>query len=508
MRELFVDGKGHIVGKSLDRQNVLRDTSLFSGSTYIAQVMFFIRGFLNAKILGPTLYGLWSALNIILKYSTFAHLGTFNSMSREIPYKNGQGSRESMDKVRDVTFVFFLSTIFIFSLILIIAAFLLRKTLSLSEFIGFIVIAFLAIAKALYEFQQTSLIAVKKFLLISRTNAIFPILSVIITLIFVPRLKIYGVYIVALCIPLLTVLYLFIKEPYRLRFIFDFKEIFRLMKIGFPIMSIDFLGGTIINTAGIITLFLLGKTSMGSYSVAMLVGRFLMYFPISIHRIFEPHIYQRYGETHDISELKKYLFKPTLVMALLFPIVIAFYYTGTTFFIRHFLSKYIVSIYPIFIILIAIFFVSFSPTAIAFITAMNKQKSLVPVYLAGIVIVGISSLVFINIGFGIMAAAIGLLLSLFFIGSIVFIYAISHYIKNTFKCLVYFATLCLPILYMTIIVILSEIIVSSSSGLFPDTLRLFIKLGILSIFSLPLIGIAHNKTGIMSDILGFLRIKT
>ena len=90
--------------RSLDRKNVIRDASFFSGSTYLSQAMFFIRGFLNARILGPGLYGLWSALNIILNYGSYMHLGSLNAMNREIPYQNGRHSPEGMDKVRNTTF--------------------------------------------------------------------------------------------------------------------------------------------------------------------------------------------------------------------------------------------------------------------------------------------------------------------------------------------------------------------------------------------------------------------
>lgn len=495
------------MGRSLDRKNVLRDTSFFSGSTYIAQTMFFIRGFLNAKILGPTLYGLWSALNIILKYSTFAHIGTFNALAREIPYENGRGSTTAMDKLKDVTFTFSIMTISLFSAILTTVAVFLYRRLSTNEFVGFIAIALLAIVMTVYEFRQTSLIAIKRFVLISKAKVIFPVLSVILTLILVPTLKIYGVYIVAFTIPFLTILYLYIKEPCKLRLVFDLKEVIKLVRIGFPIMSIDFLQGTIVSIAGILVLSFLGKTDMGYYSVAMLAGNFLIYFPISLHRTFEPHIYQRYGETHDISELKKYLTKPTLVMTLLFPVLLAFYYIGVKFFVLHFLSNYAVSLYPFFIILIARFFLAFSPTAVAFITGVNKQKFLVPVYLVGISIVFLLSMVFINKGLGIMAAAIGLLVSFFFIGSVIFIYAINHYVKNTFKCLGYLFCACLPLLYMVSAVLLIDFIVPSVQGLLPDGLRLVIKSAMLCISSLPLVFIAHRTTGILSDALNFLKAK-
>ncbi|MDP8230595.1 MAG: oligosaccharide flippase family protein [Candidatus Gorgyraea atricola] len=493
--------------RELDRKNVIRDTSFFSGSVYISQAMFFIRGFLNAKILGPELYGVWSFLNIILRYSVFAHLGSFNAMAREIPYENGKRSNKGMDRVRNVVFTFSLCTISIFALGVIIVAILLWKRLLLYEAVGLIVIAALAVSMALYEFCQTSLIGVKRFVLISKANVLFPILSVLLTLLFVPRLKIYGVYIVALVIPILTVTYLYMKESFKLKLCFDLKEIYRLLKIGFPIMSSGFLQGTITNIAGIMTLSFLGKTNMGYYSVAALATNFLMYFPMSIHRSFEPHIYQRYGETHDIGSLKKYLFKPMLVMSLLFPVALAFYYTGVTFFIRHFLSKYTVAIYPFSIILIARFFLAFSPTAVAIITVLNKQRFLVPVYLSGIAIAFVSGLVFINQGFGIVAVALGLLLSFFFVGTVIFIYSMKQYIKSPLTCIGYLVTMSIPLVYMIGVIFFNEIMIPVSVEILPDIFVLVMRLLTVAGFSIPLIYIAHRKTGILHDVAGFIRRK-
>ncbi len=490
-----------------NRENIVRDASIFSGGVYISQMLFFVRGFLNAKILGPGVYGLWSGLNIILNYSSYARLGSLNAMNREIPYQNGRCSEEDMDRTRNAAFTICLVTSFIFSFVLIIISFLLRQKISFSELAGFVTIALIAFILSIFEFYQTSVIALKKFTVITRANIGFAVLSVALTLAIVPRFNIYGVYIVAILIPLLTLVYLVLKEPCKVRMCLDFKEMFRLINIGLPLGAINFLDSSVINVPSIIVLALLGKVSLGYYSVAILATRFLTYFPNSIHRTFEPYIYQKYGQTNDILELKKYLFKPIQVMALLFPVVIGIYYTAVTFFVRHFLTKYIAAICPFFIISIGIFFMSFAPTSNAFITAMNKQKFLIPVYLGGIIIGSLSSLVLINTGYGVTAPALGLLFSFFFIGAVIFVYAVNHYIKNPVKCLAYLAGLCAPIIYITAIIFFSETLVPNAPGIFTDSLRLVSRTAILLIFSAPLIYIAENKTGIISDILRFLKIK-
>ena len=492
--------------KISNKQNILRDASIFSGSSYIARIMFFIRGFLGAKILGPGLYGLWSALNIILNFSYYINLGSIEAMGREISYQKGMRSEKGMQKARNSAFSFCLVVNFIFSFTLIILAFFFWGKLSLVESVGLVTVALLSFTFFIYEFYQTAVLALKKFLFIGKANMIFSVLAVIMTIILVPRLKIYGVYIATLIVSLLSVAYLMFRAPHRLRFNFNSKEIIRLIRIGFPLMSVDFLETAIIGITGIIILLILGKISLGYYSVAMLAARFLRYFQETIDRVFEPYIYQKYGETHNISKLKEYLFKPTLIMALLFPVLLTVYYTVSAFFIRHFLPDYSASIHAFFIILVANFLAYFSPTAFSFITAINKQRFLVPVYFISIIIASVSSLIFVNLGFGIIGVAVGFLLSSFFTGSVIFIYAVSHYIKGAFRCLSYLISLYVPILYMITVLLFNEIIISSSFDMLSDIRKLMIKLGILLIFSIPLVYIANNKTGIIFEIIGFLKL--
>lgn len=499
--------KGIRMQKRTNRQEIMKNVSFYSGSTYIAQMLSFLRGFLNARILGPALYGVWSALNIVLSYRSYLHLGSLNAMNREIPYNNGKGLEDRANKAREVTFTFSFILSIVFSCILIIMAVVLRKKLLLIETIGLVAIAFIAFLYSFQEFYETALTALKRFDIVSKAKIIFPLISVILTLILVPRFKIYGVYLTAVLFVLLYSSYFYFKKPYKLKLCFDIREWFRLVRMGFPIMSVHFLQGNITNLGGILVLLLLGKTNMGYYSVAMLAGRFLMYFPNSITMTFEPYMFQKYGETHNILDIKKFLIKPALVMSFLFPVILAFYYTGVTFFIRYFLSEYVVAIYPFFIILIARFFISFSPTTFAFVTAINKQRRLIPIYIIGIAIMAASSLVLINNGFGILSIPIGLLLSFFFIGSAIFLYAMKHYVKSTIKCVSYLLTLYLPLFYTLLVILFINTVVINSSEVLLDVARLFIRFGMLCLFSLPVIYIAHKKTGILHDVAGIIRRK-
>ena len=64
---------------------------------------------------------------------------------------------------------------------------------------------------------------------------------------------------------------------------------------------------------------------------------------------------------------------------------------------------------------------------------------------------------------------------------------------------------------MSVVVFLTEIYMKgyalNSKAMFSDTGALIMKLVMIFIFSLPLIYIAHKKTGLTKELLGLLRIK-
>jgi len=72
------------------KEKIIKDTVIYSGSTFFAKMLGFGRSIIVARFLGPSLYGLWSALSIILEYSRYANLGVLNAMNREVPFYRGK----------------------------------------------------------------------------------------------------------------------------------------------------------------------------------------------------------------------------------------------------------------------------------------------------------------------------------------------------------------------------------------------------------------------------------
>ena len=69
----------------------LQSVAALCASSVTAAVLGSVGGLLAARFLGPEEIGLFRSYTIPLMYLTFLHLGTFDGLSRQIPYFVGKG---------------------------------------------------------------------------------------------------------------------------------------------------------------------------------------------------------------------------------------------------------------------------------------------------------------------------------------------------------------------------------------------------------------------------------
>ncbi|HET8650644.1 MAG TPA: hypothetical protein VFL95_11420, partial [Gemmatimonadales bacterium] len=87
------------------RRRTAADGALFMGGSVFYQGARFTVYLVAAKLLGPTLYGLWNALNLVLANGVnYGHLGVLNAMNREVPFNRGRGELELNQSIVDVSF--------------------------------------------------------------------------------------------------------------------------------------------------------------------------------------------------------------------------------------------------------------------------------------------------------------------------------------------------------------------------------------------------------------------
>jgi O-antigen/teichoic acid export membrane protein len=98
------------------RSAFLREFLLFAGSTMAMQGSRLGVGLVAARLLGPTAYGWWNALSLILTYGVVAHGGVLNGLLRDVPLFKGMGDSVQVELTRRVSWGVVLCTSLVVSL--------------------------------------------------------------------------------------------------------------------------------------------------------------------------------------------------------------------------------------------------------------------------------------------------------------------------------------------------------------------------------------------------------
>ncbi len=478
-----------------ETKGILKDASLFSGATYFSQIMCYLRGFLNARFLNPAGYGLWSAFNIFIGYGDFSHLGVLQGMNREIAYVYKK-DRDATEKIRNASFSLVLINSLILSSLMILLFLIFKRPLQKEELAGILTVGVLVVMNNLIVFFEMNNSAIQNFLLISKINFNAALISLVITLPFVFYLRIYGVFLVAILTALYSLFFYSYASGFSLKFDFDRPILFKLFRIGFPLIVIGLFGCVRYSINSLMILGYAGKAALGLYAVANLLSQFLVYFPYTVGQVILPRLYQRYSDTKDVQDLKKYLIVPTQVLSYLLPLIAGLFYFLFSFLIRMFLPAYIDSVVPLFWLLFAFGFIMMPTTATGFATALDRQHILVVFNLLAIFINLISNYLFLVIfGLGIKGVALTVLMTFIFYTTCVLSYNLRFYFTRIFEYLKYFSKLYLPTAYLLLI----TFVINRLFGPYPVRFfmlvgRVFYQVLIYLILSLPVLILLNRQT--------------
>ena len=469
------------------KSEMIRDISIYSGSSYVANIMYFLRGFLNASIVGPAMYGLWSGLNIILSFGFYAHLGVLQGMSREIPYSLGKGDERKADAVRDNAFGFCITASIVTAVLAVICSLFFKESLGLAGMIGIISVSVLMIVSNGIAFYRMALAATKRFSLIAMGDFVFPVIYIILTILLVPRWNIYGIYAVAVSCPIMMFLFFYFRTGYKPRVRFEFKTVFRLMKIGLPLMSLSLFPFILFTVDNILILRFLGAAQLGYYALALTIFKSITYLPGVVAKVTEPRLFHEYGETEKIESLKKYLFVPTKAMATFLPVLIGVIYFVSSFIIKYFMPQYMPSLGPLFIILFGKFFLLSAPTTMIFLTAVNKQHSVPYFYLIAAFSCALFDTLVLIMGFGLVGVALVTAIISFLLGTSFFLYAASFYLKKISDYFAICGRIYFPYLTILIFTIILNLTLRNGDVFRADLIFVFLKSVILIGISIPFI---------------------
>ena len=438
-------------------RRLLKESAFLNFSTFIYIALKFISGFLVARFLGPTLYGLRTIFGLVTEYEYFTQLGTFDAMRREVPYNRGKGDIDHAKFIEMNVFGINMLYSFVLFFCMIGLAFYLYSIDTKQIYIDFVLfVGLYSICEKIYCYYLVQLTVDRKVNLLSTVKILQGFIYVIACVFFTYFWSLRGLLIGILVTDIFINLFIAIRANKVPRFRIHLKTILGLVKIGFPIMLIPLVFILLRSIDRIIIAKLLTQEMLGYFAVGTILSG-LVFTPISdlVNVIFAPRIMEKLGKTGDIFQVKAYFVEPTVLIAYCTPFLIGTLFLGIHIPIRYFLPKYLPAIPVAQILILGAFFnaVMMIPSMVCI--AANKQVQVVWLMVIAVVINAIFSWVFILSGLGIGGVAIGSAISYFALSLMIIQYTMNQF-NFVLKEIVQFLILIYsPFCYTTVLVLLS-----------------------------------------------------
>ncbi len=426
-----------------DKKNILKEFVYLSGSRYVSEFLFSIKGIIIVGLLGPALYGVWTIIKTFLAMSEYSCLGALRGMVREIPI-SAANKKDDMKITQSSGFTFGLIITVLVSLIF----FGLSFTRSFSNFkIEAQLASIVFILAYIYYFVKLKLQSENKIKSFTTYQFLYAILTTGFGLLLTYLWSLKGLLISLLITYLIIISVLIIKKYYRFEISFDKNIIKKLVKVGSPILFITFIFFMMFRIDSLIVYFFIGAKEAGYYGLASLIIIMTNHIPGSLAQVLFPKMMFNYGSLKNNSGLENYYIKPLIILAVIISILLSIIFLNTEFIVKEFLPKYLPSITVIKILLGSLFFASLLTMPVNILIAMNKHKKIIPAALFIVIVQTITNIILVRSGFGFTAIAYISLISFFAASIFINAYTLRSLQRTTTEILILISKFILPFIY-------------------------------------------------------------
>ncbi|MFC1514698.1 lipopolysaccharide biosynthesis protein [Candidatus Omnitrophota bacterium] len=470
-----------------EESKIRKDTLGNFSVNILSQLFSLAKGIVVARFLGPHLFGVWNGLKLILQYTPYATLGLANAMDKQYPYYLGKGEKEKAESIKDTAFTAGMLLSLLAAGGIIIAAFFLKEKFSRQISVGLLAMALVSFLQMLYCYYRELLRLDKKIITVNTAMLLFALINCLFAVTLVMRFRLYALYGAFLCAYACTLVFIMFRSRHYFRLRIRPGLLSGLIKIGIPLTLIPFLTIVLRTLDRIMILRFLSVKELGYYSLGTLVVNLILYLPIAFQFVSYPYLLERYGKTHQVRSLGRYVIDPTILLSFVVPLMIGIVLIVIHLPINYFLSSYAPGLGAIKVIIAGSFFFSLVFLPVNLMVALGKHYRVISFQIVCIALNAFLNYLFISMGLGIKGIALGTAIAYLFLGTILIGYA-ARVLDKEIVLLKLLYKIYTPFVYLIGVVALLDRILAKEIISFSDDLKLtFFKLLIFALFSSPLL---------------------
>lgn len=322
-------------------RSAIKSIGALASGNLVGSLLGAVGGILVARFIGPDVNGQFRLFTIPLMYLTFLHLGTFDGLSRQIPFFIGQNRSDHVEKIASAAGAWNLFVTSVVASVFLLLAFWGLLQGNYADAVGWLSQA-LTCASIFYGcYLAATYRTLNNFVVLARIQLIQSMLAF--CLVFTVAL--WGFY--GLCmrsaVPAVLAVWLYHRaRPLRMRLRFDFVAFKEVVKIGMPLCF----WGTLYTSLWMAAEYSLmlhfgGVKSVGLFSIAVIMRESLLILPQSVNQVFMPRVIESYAREGGVRGAAQRTFKAAGTLTFFMVMVVLVISVLLNYFVPLFIPKYV-----------------------------------------------------------------------------------------------------------------------------------------------------------------------
>jgi len=305
-------------------RRVVRDVASFATSQYVQRFANLIKGFVVARVLGPSGNGLWQHFVLIIEYVQFTHGGALEGLNKQLARRVGAkdeaGARATRDAGLGVTLA---AAGTAWAALLVWLAFR-WDTVAPADRWGLPIVGAIALLDLVTNCYWAYLRAYARIALISSVGLVFALSNLVLGLALLPGFQVLGLLVAWLFTRFVTTAWLVRRSgiPFSPRL--DRTTVPGLIATGFPIYLFNLSRLGLRNIDRVLVDSVLDASELGIYALAVTIAGLVRYGADAVGFVVYPIFLRRFGEKNDPRALAAQLAKPTLFLSIFVSSVLGF----------------------------------------------------------------------------------------------------------------------------------------------------------------------------------------
>lgn len=393
--------------KKLKSSDVFKAVASLFGANMFASLVGVLGSLLQGRFITAEELGFFKQFSIITGYLFLLHFGVFHAVERLYPFYMAKGEEDKAKHVVEIASAWILIVCFPITLIFSILSVV--SFLSGEWKTGLCwIVEIVSIWSSLYGGMLSATYrSGKEFQKMAKANVANPVISFLLLPFY--WVQPFVTMVLRGCTSVVSTIRLYLFRPLKVKFRFNIKEWFVLVKQGFPLFTASYITTTGLDAIrGTLILIFLTKEQLGYWSFAYTCILLVLQLPTSITGVYAPRIVSEYAKRDSIGDCLRMCKKPLLtggaVMLTLIPCGIL----AVRFLLPILLPNYIGASMITYILLLSVPF-KLSDILSSVLVAAKKIKALNNTAVASTIVQIAISLLLAYLGIGIVSFALGFL---------------------------------------------------------------------------------------------------